>query len=90
MALSITKTDMVFHLSGTLHTNQVFQVRNFFQQVLNNEESITISLGGLDNLDLSAALMFKQLKDEAYSFNKHITVFNGENQKILGSFPLHD
>lgn len=86
MALSISKMETVYHLSGALHANQVFQLRNFFELSLKNEESITISLAGLDDLDLSAALMFKQLKDEAYKMKKSVTVFNGENQKILGPF----
>lgn len=86
MALQIKKTENVFILKGTLHSNQVFEIRNFFQHKLKSDASLTISLAGLDDLDLSAALMFKQLKDEAYRINKRFTVFSAGNKKVLGPF----
>ena len=86
MSLKIEKKENVFTLAGTLHSNQVFEIRNFFQHKLKSETSLTVSLAGLDDLDLSAALMFKQLKDEAYKMNKNFTVFTAGNKKVLGPF----
>ena len=86
MALQIEKRENVFTLKGTLHSNQVFEIRNFFQHKLKLDASLIVSLAGLDDLDLSAALMFKQLKDEAYKMNKSFTVFTAGNKKVLGPF----
>ena len=86
MALQISKTANVFTLKGRLSAGEVFQARSFFLHKLSFEESFTISLAGLDDLDLSGALMFKGLKDEAIRINKSVKIVNGENQKILGPF----
>lgn len=86
MSLRILKTDNVFTLSGRLGANQIFSTREFFMYKLRSEDTLMISLAGLDDLDLSAALMFKSLKDEAFRINKSLTVFTGQNRKILGPF----
>ena len=86
MALQISKTKNVFTLTGKFNANEVFHVRNFFLHKLRFEDSFTISLAGLEDLDLSAVLMFKGLKDEANHINKSVKIVNSENQKILGPF----
>ena len=71
-----------------LYTNQVFQIRAFFQSKAIQEEQLNINLEGLDDVDLSAALMFKQLKDEAIQENRQIKISVGANEKILGPFRI--
>ncbi len=88
MALEIKKTENVFFLKGRLNANQVFQIRAFFETKLKEEGQVTISLAGLDDLDLSGAMMFKHLKDYAFQINKSIMVYAGENRKILGPFAV--
>jgi len=90
MALQIQKIENVFALKGRFHSNQVFEIRNFFQQKLKSETTVTVSIAGLDDLDLSAALMFQQLKDDAYKMNKVFTVFSAGNEKVLGPFLMLD
>jgi len=82
MSLHITKTENVFQLKGNLTGNQVFQIRNFFKTILNNERSLEINLSG------SAAMMFRDLKEMGLRINKKITVTNGKNKKILGAFRM--
>ncbi len=86
MALQISKIDKVFTLSGRLGANQIFAIRDFFVYKLRDEDQLIISLAELDDLDLSAALMFKSLKGQAFRINKSLTVFTGKNRKILGPF----
>jgi len=88
MALSINYQDSTYFLSGRLYTNQVFQIRAFFQSKATQEEQLSIDLGGLDDVDLSAALMFKQLRDEAIQENRQIKICAGSNEKILGPFRM--
>lgn len=88
MSLHITRTENVFQLAGNLTGNQVFQIRNFFKTILNSERSLEINLSGLDQLDLSAAMMFQDLKELGLRANKKVTVTNGENRKILGAFRM--
>lgn len=88
MALEINKTENVFFLKGRLHANQVFQIRSFFEAKLKTEEEVTISLIGLEDIDLSGAMMFKQLKDHAFRTNKSLMVYAGVNKKILGPFSV--
>lgn len=86
MALQITKTEQGFLLTGRLHTNQLFEIRNFFKSKLSTSKELSISLAGLDDLDLSAALFFKELKDLAKRTHKKVHISSDNNQKILGPF----
>ena len=88
MALAIEKVENVFLLKGRLTASQVFQIRIFLESKLNQQGELVISLSGLYDLDLSGAMMFKQLKDFAFQTNKALTIYVGENKKILGPFSV--
>lgn len=88
MALAVKKVENVFLLEGRLTASQVFQIRAFLESKLIEQGEIVISLSGLFDLDLSGALMLKQLKDFAFQTNKSITIYAGENKKILGPFSV--
>lgn len=88
MALEIKKLKNVFLLEGRLGANQVFQVNAFFQAQLEIEGELTISLAGLDDLDISGAIMFKHIKDIASKTQRAVSIFAGENKKILGPFSV--
>lgn len=88
MALEIKKIENVYLMEGRLGANQVFQINAFFQAKLKIEGELTISLLGLDDLDISGAMMFKHLKDFAFKANKTVSIFTGENKKILGPFTV--
>lgn len=86
MALQITKQENVYVLSGNLSADQVFEIGRFFNLKLHAEQELHISLAKLDVVDISAALMFKQLFSQAELRNKTCVVYGLKNRKILGAF----
>ncbi len=90
MSLQITTTQNEIALKGNLTANTIFQIKRFCTTLLEQEGSLHVNLSGLDQVDVSAALMLRDLQMDAYNTNKVLTVTNGENQKILGAFRMLD
>lgn len=90
MSLQIIKTENKVTLKGNLTANTIFQIRRYCLALLDQNSSLIINLSGLDQLDVSAAIMLRDLKLEAYKMDKVLTVTNGQNQKIVGAFRMLD
>lgn len=90
MSLQIIKTENKVTLKGNLTANTIFQIRRYCLALLDQNSSLIINLSGLDQLDVSAAIMLRDLKFEAYKMDKVLTVTNGQNQKIVGAFRMLD
>lgn len=88
MSLHITKTQNEFQLTGNLRANNLFEIKNYFRTILKITPSLHINISRLDQLDLSAAMMFRDLKLEAFNMQKECTVSNGQNEKIVGAFRM--
>lgn len=88
MALQITTNQNEITLKGNLTANTVFQIKRFCVTLLEQNSSLHLNLSGLDQVDVSAALMLRDLQLDAYTANKELTVTNGENQKIVGAFRM--
>lgn len=86
MALHINKQENVYVLSGKLTADQVFDLGRYFSIKLHAEQELLVSLAGLDVVDISAALMFKQLLSQARIRNKKCIIYGAQNGKILGAF----
>ena len=86
MSLHITKKDSVYELIGNLSADQVFELGRYFNLKLHEEKVLKISLANLDSVDVSSALMFKQLLSQAQMRNKECIIFGLKNRKILGAF----
>lgn len=86
MALHIKKQENVYVLSGSLTADQVFELGRFFNLKLHEEERMLISLSDLDAVDISAALMFKQLLSQAKMRSKDCIIYGLNNRKIQGAF----
>ena len=84
MALRINKQENVYVLSGSLKADQVFELGRFFNLKLHEEQQMFISLAGLDVLDASATLMFKQILFQAKRFNKECAIYGTKDCEILG------
>jgi len=83
MAIQITKTENGFQLSGRLRTNQLFEIRNFFDTKLNTSEELFLSLAGLEEIDFSTVLFIKNLQDHANRMQKKIHVSGGTYQEVF-------
>lgn len=90
MSLQITKNQNEITLKGNLIASNIFQMRNYCLTVLGQHKSVKVNLSGLDQLDVSAAIMFRDLKHKAYNMNKGFFVTNGQNEKIAGAFRMLD
>lgn len=90
MSLQIIKTENEVTLSGNLTANTIFQIKRYCLALLDQNSSLIINLSGLDQLDVSAAIMFRDLKLEAHKMDKVLTVTNGQNKKIVGAFRMLD
>ncbi|NQX78003.1 hypothetical protein [Gilvibacter sp.] len=86
MALQINKQNKIYELNGSLTADQVFELGRFFNLKLHLENELIISLKKLDTVDISAALMFKQLFSQAAMRNKKCTIRGLKNHKIHGAF----
>jgi ABC-type transporter Mla MlaB component len=83
MAIQITKTAKGFLLSGRLRTNQLFEIRNFFDTKLNTSNELFLSLVGLEEIDFSTVLFIENLQDHANRKRKKIHVSGGTNQEVF-------
>ena len=88
MALHINKIDGVYTIKGTITASQVHHLRAFFSFRLEREENIGIHLGRVDQLDLSGAMMFKDLQQMAALNDNRCELIFGDNQKIWGAFRM--
>ncbi len=90
MSLKITKDQNEVALKGNLTANTIFQIRRYCTALLDQNTSLHLDLSGLDQLDVSAAIMLRDLQIEAYKLDKSFTVTNGQNEKIVGAFRMLD
>lgn len=88
MSLHLTKIQNEIVLKGNLTANTIFQIKKICKVLLEQHTFLHINLSGLDQVDVSAALMLRDLQLDAYTANKELTVTNGENQKIVGAFRM--
>jgi len=90
MSLHVTKTQNEITLKGNLTANTIFQIKNICKILLEQNTFIHINLSGLDQVDVSAALMLRDLKFDAYKIGKELKITNGKNEKIVGAFRMLD
>ena len=90
MSLQITKDQNEVTLTGNLTANTIFQIKRYCATLLELNSSLIINLSGLDQVDVSAAMMLKDLQLDAFNANKVLTVINGQNEKIVGAFRMLD
>jgi ABC-type transporter Mla MlaB component len=90
MSLQIIKTENEVTLKGNLTASNVFQIKRYCTALLEQNKALKINLSGLDRLDVSAAIMLRDLKVAAYSADKFLIVTNGQNEKIAGAFRMLD
>jgi ABC-type transporter Mla MlaB component len=88
MSLQIIKTENEVTLTGNLTANNIFQIKRYCTILLEQHNALKINLSGLDQLDVSAAIMLRDLQVDAYSADKVLTVTNGQNEKIVGAFRM--
>ncbi|MFT5077500.1 MAG: ABC-type transporter Mla MlaB component [Planctomycetota bacterium] len=90
MSLQIIKSENEVILKGNLTASNVFQIKRYCMALLEQNNALKINLSGLYQLDVSAAIMLRDLKVAASSDDKFLIVTNGQNEKIAGAFSRLD
>lgn len=86
MALSIKEINGIFEVRGNLSSSNSFQVRKYFEIMLQMKKNIKISLAELDSMDIGSVLELQTLMVFAAKAG-HSLSFTGEsNKKIKGAF----
>ena len=88
MSLIVIKEKNEFHLFGNLKAHNAYEIRKFFKVLLQKQPSVCINVSALDQIDVSAVMMLKELQFEAFCSQKECVVKKGANKKIEGILSL--
>ncbi len=85
MALTINENNGVFEVTGNLSASNTYQVRKYFEIMIQMKGNLRISLEKLDSLDIGSVFEFRTLISYAARHGKTITFDGAKNKKIRGA-----
>ena len=88
MALHINKTERGYALRGCLTSPNVHHLRSMLTYRLHEDQELKVYINELDQLDLSGAMMFRDLNQVALGAGLKLEIIVGDNQKIIGAFRM--
>lgn len=86
MALSIKIKNGLFEVTGDLSSTNSYQVRKYFEIMLQIKNNIKISLANLDSMDVASVFELRTLIEYATRYKKELTFIGTRNKKIQGAF----
>lgn len=88
MALHLRIEENTIYLKGRLLCKEAYQIKPIIEQSIRNTEDLKINISELDDMDLSGAMVLRDLAKK--EVNKTFNIIRGENQKILGPLKVID
>ncbi|WP_378186551.1 STAS domain-containing protein [Aquimarina sp. W85] len=86
MALSITNTQGIFEINGSLLATNVNCFESHFTQLLKTTEKVIVSLDKLHDIDAYAAQIVTKLYKKAIQSNKIFSVIGKQNNAVQEVF----
>lgn len=86
MTLQITNTSGIFELNGLLNAQNTYSIKNYFENLIENNKSVTISLDKINDIDKVAVKCLGSLYKKAITSNKVFYIIGSENKKVRDIF----
>lgn len=86
MRLQITNNSGIFELNGLLNAQNTYSIKKYFENLMENNKTVTISLDNLNDIDKVAAKCLESLYKKAITSNKVFYIIGSENKKVRDVF----
>lgn len=86
MALQITNNSGIFEINGLLNAQNTYSIKNYFENLIENNKTVTISLDNINSIDKVAVKCLGSLYRKAITSNKVFYIIGSENKKVRDVF----
>ncbi|NJM80048.1 MAG: STAS domain-containing protein [Flavobacterium sp.] len=86
MTLEITNNQGIFEINGLLNAQNTSSIKSYFENLIENNKTVTISLDKINDIDKVAAKCLGSLYRKAISMNKVFYIIGSENKKVRDLF----
>lgn len=83
MSLEIRENRGIFEILGELSTQHIGSLNSYFNAVMEQEDSIVVSLEKVTHLDSSVAHFFEKLYRNSASRNKVVSLIGRQNRTLM-------
>nr|WP_299383032.1 STAS domain-containing protein [Allomuricauda sp.] len=83
MSLEIRENRGIFEILGRVSSQQLGALNSYFNAVMEQEDSIVVSLEKVTYLDISAARFFEKLYQNSARNNKVVSLIGRQNSTLM-------
>ncbi len=85
MAFEIKENSGMFEVLGSISSQNMTSLKNYFESIIPTTESIILNIEKVSSIDKSGAFMLEKLYKTAVGENKIISIIGRQNKKIMNT-----